>query len=437
MIPSQLTLHAEDPGDACRLTVCFDGSCPLCSAEIRHYASQPGSERLCFIDVSAPGAETGTGLPRQAALRRFHVRQADGELLSGARAFAAIWQVLPAWRPATRVANIPGMTSLLEAAYRLFLPMRALLSRFAAALGTQPHNRIALTVRAEPGEEAGVELDGRQPTPLARLLLLANGARNPPPGHACILLAIALGAAVHTVFAAAVLAMIAAMWFGMNASFGRVPQPWNWLANGLLLLQFPLAHSLLLTKRGERILARLVPGRYGATLSTTTYALIASAQLLALFALWTPSGTIWWKADGPTLWLIGAAYSASWMLLMKASYDAGAEVQSGALGWMSLMAARRPVFPDMPTDGMFRVIRQPIYVAFALTLWTIPVWTPDQLALAVSYTAYCVLAPRLKERRFAARYGDRFERYRAEVPYLVPRLARLRMSPGAQRSRDL
>jgi protein-S-isoprenylcysteine O-methyltransferase Ste14 len=66
------------------------------------------------------------------------------------------------------------------------------------------------------------------------------------------------------------------------------------------------------------------------------------------------------------------------------------------------------------------VIRQPIYVAFALTLWAVPVWTPDQLALAVSYTGYCLLAPRLKERRFAARYGDRFARYRARVPYVVP-----------------
>jgi protein-S-isoprenylcysteine O-methyltransferase Ste14 len=75
----------------------------------------------------------------------------------------------------------------------------------------------------------------------------------------------------------------------------------------------------------------------------------------------------------------------------------------------------------MPTRGLFAVIRQPIYVAFALTLWTVPVWTPDQLALAISYTAYCLLAPRLKERRFAARYGDRFARYRARVPYVVPK----------------
>ena len=149
-----------------------------------------------------------------------------------------------------------------------------------------------------------------------------------------------------------------------------------------LIAQFPLVHSLLLTGRGGRWLARLIPGPHGATLATTTYAIIASAQLLTLFALWTPSGIVWWRADGAAFWAITAAYGASWLILLKASFDAGAEVQSGALGWMSLLARIRPVFPDMPTQGLFRLIRQPIYVAFALTLWTVPVWTPDQLVLA-------------------------------------------------------
>jgi len=257
---------------------------------------------------------------------------------------------------------------------------------------------------------------------IARLFALVTAATRPPPGAGRIAVASGFGIVCHGVFAAAVLSMIVAMFFGLSDSLGRVPWPWAMLANAALILQFPLAHSLLLTGSGARWLARLVPGPHGATLSTTTYAIIASAQLLALFALWTPSGIVWWRAEGAAFWAICAAYGASWLILAKASFDAGAEVQSGALGWMSLMARIRPVFPDMPTDGLFRLIRQPIYVAFALTLWTVPVWTPDQLALAVSYTAYCLLAPRLKERRFAARYGDRFQRYRARVPYAVPRL---------------
>ena len=266
---------------------------------------------------------------------------------------------------------------------------------------------------------------------IARLITLIRAALRPPAGAGRIALALIFGALCHTLFAAGVLAMILAMFFGLSKSFGTVPWPWAALANAALIVQFPVAHSLLLTGRGGRVLARLIPGPHGQTLATTTYAIIASAQLLALFALWTPSGIVWWRAEGVAFWMVSAAYATSWLILLKASFDAGAEVQSGALGWMSLLARIRPVFPDMPTQGLFRLIRQPIYVAFALTLWTPPVWTPDQLALAISFTAYCLFAPRLKERRFAARYGARFDRYRAEVPYVLPRLMP-KDSPDAQ-----
>ena len=156
----------------------------------------------------------------------------------------------------------------------------------------------------------------------------------------------------------------------------------------------------------------------------TRIAIAASLQLLALFALWTPSGIVWWRAEGWMFWAICVAYSTAWLLLIKASFDAGPEVQSGSLGWLSLMQNIRPVFPDMPQTGLFRLIRQPIYVAFALTLWTVPVWTPDQLALAIGYTAYCVFAPLLKERRFTALYGQRFQVYKQAVPYIWPRFKR-------------
>ena len=265
---------------------------------------------------------------------------------------------------------------------------------------------------------------------IARLITLIRAALRPPAGVGRIALALGLGAMCHTLFAAGVLAMIVAMFFGLSESLGTMPWPMAALANAALIVQFPLAHSLFLTGPGGRVLARLIPGPHGRTLATTTYAIIASAQLLALFALWTPSGIVWWRAEGAVFWAITTAYGASWLILLKASFDAGAEVQSGALGWMSLLARTRPVFPDMPTQGLFRLIRQPIYVAFALTLWTVPVWTPDQLALAIIFTAYCLLAPRLKERRFAARYGAQFDRYRADVPYILPHLPKDR--PNAQ-----
>ena len=257
---------------------------------------------------------------------------------------------------------------------------------------------------------------------IAQTLSLLCAALAPPAGLSRIAFALVMGAFCHTFFVAGVLAMIIAMFFGLSESLGTVTWPWAGLANLALIGQFPMVHSLLLSGRGVKWLARVVPGPHGATLSTTTYATIAGAQLLVLYALWTPSGIVWWRAEGSLFWAISATYAASWLILAKASFDAGVQVQSGALGWLSLVAKVRPVFPDMPTLGLFRIIRQPIYVAFAMTLWTVPVWTPDQLVLAICFTAYCLLAPRLKERRFAARYGERFARYQTEVPYIVPRL---------------
>ncbi|MEL7300013.1 MAG: isoprenylcysteine carboxylmethyltransferase family protein [Pseudomonadota bacterium] len=259
--------------------------------------------------------------------------------------------------------------------------------------------------------------------PLRRLLSLVLGLLRMPPGRRRIAVAFAYGLACHAAFALAVIAMIVAMFFGMSESLGRVPAPWSYAANLFLVLQFPLSHSLLLSERGRKALGWLAPRDYAGTLSTTTFALVASLQLFALFAFWTPSGIVWWRAEGAALYLMCTLYAVSWLLLIWASYDAGAEVQSGALGWMSLAQGIKPIFPDMPTTGLFRIIRQPIYVSFALTMWTVPVWTPDQLALASLLTVYCLLAPRLKEARFEKRFGAAFDEYRARVPYAVPRLS--------------
>ncbi|WP_147124556.1 methyltransferase family protein [Shimia ponticola] len=265
----------------------------------------------------------------------------------------------------------------------------------------------------------------RPDTPFYRLLDLALGSLRPPPGRRRIIIALIYGIICHVFFALAVGAMILAMFFGMSRSFGNVPYPWAWAANLLLVLQFPIVHSILLTKRGRGWMTKLAPVGTGQTLGVTTYAIIASIQLFALFAFWSPTGTIWWEATGWAFWAMCAAYTTSWLLLIWASYSAGAEVQSGALGWMSLIQDKKPKFPDMPTDGLFAIMRQPIYLSFALTTWTVPVWTPDQLFLASVLTGYCLTAPILKERRFKKIYGDRFEDYQNSVPYMIPSLSRL------------
>jgi 2-polyprenyl-6-hydroxyphenyl methylase/3-demethylubiquinone-9 3-methyltransferase len=115
-----------------------------------------------------------------------------------------------------------------------------------------------------------------------------------------------------------------------------------------------------------------------------------------------------------------ALYTAGWLLLLKSMFDAGITLQTGALGWWAVYRNTRPAYPPMPTRGLFRVCRQPIYLSFAITLWTVPVWTPDQLVLAVVLSVYCLTGPLLKEARFTRLFGREFEAYRARHPYWFP-----------------
>ena len=114
--------------DLSKSTVYFDGSCPLCRAEIGLYRSRDQADALCFVDVSATDAATPQGLTQRQAMERFHVRASDGRVLSGAAAFVEVWSCLPGWRWAAHAAALPGALAVLELGYRMFLPIRPIIS---------------------------------------------------------------------------------------------------------------------------------------------------------------------------------------------------------------------------------------------------------------------------------------------------------------------
>lgn len=119
------------------LTVYFDGSCPLCRREIDMYRRLPQAMNLTWVDVSA-GQDLGGVLSCEAAMARFHVRDSQGRLFSGAAAFSCLWRVFPGWRWLGLLSAWPPLSWLFEGAYRLFLPLRPSLQRMARRLDEKP-----------------------------------------------------------------------------------------------------------------------------------------------------------------------------------------------------------------------------------------------------------------------------------------------------------
>ena len=127
-------LVTDTPKAVMPLTVLYDGACPLCRREIAVYRGlqplQPDAP-VCFADVSDTTLPLPPGSTREQLLARFHVRGRDGQLLSGAQAFLALWAALPGWRWLARVGRLPGAAWGMECSYLLFLRWRPMLQGLA------------------------------------------------------------------------------------------------------------------------------------------------------------------------------------------------------------------------------------------------------------------------------------------------------------------
>ena len=88
------------------------------------------SEAIDFVDVTQLPA-VSCPIDRAKMLARFHASE-NGELLSGAAAFAAMWRAIPVLRPLGLAARSPWLLAKLERLYLLFLRFRPRLQRVFA-----------------------------------------------------------------------------------------------------------------------------------------------------------------------------------------------------------------------------------------------------------------------------------------------------------------
>jgi predicted DCC family thiol-disulfide oxidoreductase YuxK len=114
-------------GHSKSVTVWYDSACPLCVREIAVMRKLDWRNRIAFIDAVDPASSCP--IDRVEILARFHATE-NGQLLSGAAAFAAMWRAIPLLWPLGIIGRLPYVLKLLEYAYRGFLRIRPLLQNW-------------------------------------------------------------------------------------------------------------------------------------------------------------------------------------------------------------------------------------------------------------------------------------------------------------------
>jgi predicted DCC family thiol-disulfide oxidoreductase YuxK len=113
-----------------QLTVYYDEMCVLCAKEIHHYQKQSGSEKINFIDITAPDFDPQKeGVDPFAVHKIMHAKKSDGTLVTKIEAFIAIWQLLPKYNWLYKVSQNFLVRKLMDSGYVAFAVARPYLPK--------------------------------------------------------------------------------------------------------------------------------------------------------------------------------------------------------------------------------------------------------------------------------------------------------------------
>lgn len=114
------------------LTVFYDGSCRLCSAEMRNLRHLDRAGELTLIDCAAPDFDAAPwvaeGVTQAALMHRMHVRDATGAWFISADAFEVLYRTV-GLRTLARAWTHPVLRPFNELCYACVVRHRQLLSR--------------------------------------------------------------------------------------------------------------------------------------------------------------------------------------------------------------------------------------------------------------------------------------------------------------------
>jgi protein-S-isoprenylcysteine O-methyltransferase Ste14 len=187
--------------------------------------------------------------------------------------------------------------------------------------------------------------------------------------------------------------------------------------NLLLMTLFALQHSVMARKSFKQWWTRIVPE----PVERSTYVLLASLALVALFWQWRPMPDVVWQAPTPQLSTALTALSfLGWGLVFLSTFLINHFELFGLSQVIRNLRGRSAQDPTFKTPFLYKFVRHPIYLGFILAFWAAPTMTEGRLLFAAVTTAYIFVGIALEERDLVATFGDEYRRYRQRVSMLMP-----------------
>ncbi|MBI1833000.1 MAG: isoprenylcysteine carboxylmethyltransferase family protein [Planctomycetes bacterium] len=179
--------------------------------------------------------------------------------------------------------------------------------------------------------------------------------------------------------------------------------------NFFLLILFAVQHSGM---------ARQTFKQYLGWLGRSIYVAASGITLAGLTWFWQPiPGEPSWR--GP-IWIVGISLAAASATAGCCAWFDHATFFGLTQAWTGAADIRTP----LRIEGPYRYVRHPLMLGLLIALWAQPIMPPELLMLNGGLTVYILFAIGLEERDLLREFPEEYEKYRKEVPALIPWIGR-------------
>lgn len=187
-----------------------------------------------------------------------------------------------------------------------------------------------------------------------------------------------------------------------------------------LFSAFALHHSLFARSGLKHRVSATIPP----PLERAAYTWIASALFILVCAAWRPVRGVLYSIPEPWSWIGYAAQAAGILFTFFGARSLDVLDLAGVRQVMRSQQTTSEVSTHvaLQTDGVYGVVRHPLYFGWVLLVFGAPHMTADRFIFAVVSTLYIAVAIPFEERGLDDTFGADYARYRKRV--------RWRMVPG-------
>ena len=187
--------------------------------------------------------------------------------------------------------------------------------------------------------------------------------------------------------------------------------------NTALISLFSLTHGVMARPWFKRGWTKIIPK----AAERSTYVLVSSLCLIALYVYWRPMPeVIWQTADSTWIMVLWAVLLAGFGVVLISTFLINHFELFGLHQIYSNFKGHEMPKLDFVQPFFYKLVRHPIYTGFVIAFWSTPTMTVGHMLFATLFTAQILISIPHEEKDLEEALGEDYKDYQKRKPMLVP-----------------